>query len=111
MPDKTVVTSVAVAVIAVLLAVAYFSGAADPVIERLAKIYFKGRAKAEEKALEHMGENKASYFVKGSMKDQKITDDKKVNEIQSGLAEGVGGGVNNPLGKEVGEGLDKTFRG
>ncbi|KZF26018.1 hypothetical protein L228DRAFT_242408 [Xylona heveae TC161] len=111
MADKTVTTSIVVAVIAVIIAVAYFSGAADPLIKRLMKFYFKGKAKAEEKALETMGENKASYFVKGNIKDAKITDDKNVNELQGGIAEGVGGGVNNPLGKNLGEGLDKVVRG
>ncbi|KAI9834759.1 MAG: hypothetical protein M1819_002845 [Sarea resinae] len=111
MVTNTTIASVVAAIIAVAIAAAYISGAADPIIDRIAKLYFKGKAKAEEKALETMGENKASYYFKGQLQENKISDDKKVNEIQSGLAEGVGGGLNNPLGKEAGNVGDQLFRG
>ncbi|THZ75595.1 hypothetical protein D6C84_09055 [Aureobasidium pullulans] len=47
----------------------------------------------EEKALETMGENKASYLVK---------DQKDVNQLKSGVGNLVGGALQNPLGKEAG---------
>lgn len=76
----------------------------------------------EEKALETMGENKASYLVKGKLcialcrsflllirltfPDQinslPATDQKDVNQLKSGVGNLVGGALQNPLGKEAG---------
>ncbi|TIA62610.1 hypothetical protein D6C77_02633 [Aureobasidium pullulans] len=59
----------------------------------------------EEKALETMGENKASYLVKGKLyqiNSLPATDQKDVNQLKSGVGNLVGGALQNPLGKEAG---------
>jgi hypothetical protein len=43
----------------------YFSGQADDLFVYLAKKYYKAEAKAEEKALEKAGTEKAETFLKG----------------------------------------------
>ena len=41
----------------------YFSGASDDVVQWMAERFFKAKAKAEEKALEHAGAEKAQGFL------------------------------------------------
>ncbi|KAI4833908.1 hypothetical protein E4T44_03943, partial [Aureobasidium sp. EXF-8845] len=60
----------------------------------------------EEKALETMGENKASYLVKGQINNLPASDQKDVNELKSGVGNLVGGALQNPLGKEAGQAGD-----
>ena len=80
----------------------------------------KAKRVMEEKALETMGENKASYLVKGmwslllfgiwrlaNVRPDQInkipaSDQKEVKDLKSGLGNAVGGVLQNPLGKEVG---------
>ncbi|KAH0282472.1 hypothetical protein M436DRAFT_55013 [Aureobasidium namibiae CBS 147.97] len=55
----------------------------------------------EEKALETMGENKASYLVKDQINSLPASDQKEIGEIKSGVGNLVGGALQNPLGKEA----------
>ncbi|MCJ1298487.1 hypothetical protein MMC08_001277 [Hypocenomyce scalaris] len=48
------------------------------------------QSKAQEKALDMMGENKASYGIKSSLTGQK-TGDEDLNKLQNDVGEGVGG--------------------
>jgi len=68
-------TAIAVsAVVAVLIAAAiaaYLSGAADPLIEELAKYFFKAKAEAEAKALEAKGLKEGQDFAKGELSGSK----------------------------------------
>jgi hypothetical protein len=77
----------------------------------------------EEKALETMGENKASYLVKGmhtsvslwfeylanivlpadQINSLPASDQKDISELKSGVGNLVGGALQNPLGKEAGQ--------
>lgn len=79
----------------------------------------------EEKALETMGENKASYLMKGmchclimlplastnlsSDQINKIpaSDQQDVKDLKKGLGNALGGSLQNPLGKEVGNAGDQ----
>ncbi|KAI5242401.1 hypothetical protein E4T47_09158 [Aureobasidium subglaciale] len=61
----------------------------------------------EEKALDTMGENKASYLVKGQINNLPASDQKDVSEIKTGVGNLAGGALQNPLGKEAGEAGDK----
>lgn len=92
-------------------------------------IYFFGippeaKRAMEEKALETMGENKASYMMKGSltsiflpfpfadtMKDtiSKVpaSDQKDIQELRDGLGNAAGGLLQNPLGKQAGNTADQ----
>lgn len=95
-------------------------------------VYFFGippqwKREMERKALETMGENKASYLIKGKpqflcdrfsdcvanavMVDQisKIpaSDQQEIKDFKKGLGNALGGAANNPLGKEGGEFADK----
>jgi len=56
----------------------------------------------EEKALETMGENKASYMMKDMVSKVPASDQQDVKELKQGLGNAVGGGLQNPLGKFVG---------
>ncbi|MCJ1226066.1 hypothetical protein MMC12_002715 [Toensbergia leucococca] len=66
------------------------------------------QSKAQAKALDMMGENKASYGIKSTITGQKVTDDKDFNELQGGIGDGVGGLVGKGgIGEEIGAGLSK----
>lgn len=55
----------------------------------------------EEKALETMGENKASYMMKDAVGKIPASDQEDVKELKQGLGNALGGGLQNPLGKFV----------
>lgn len=86
----------------------------------------------EEKALKTMGENKASYILKGNTNTSAIfskftdsratdqiskvpaSDQEDVKELKSGLSNLGGGALQNPLGKFAGDSADdatKDFTG
>ncbi|GAB7354699.1 hypothetical protein MBLNU459_g5118t1 [Dothideomycetes sp. NU459] len=56
----------------------------------------------EEKALETMGENKASYLMKDQISKIPASDQEDVKNLKKGLGNALGGSLQNPLGKEVG---------
>lgn len=55
----------------------------------------------EEKALETMGENKASYMMKDTISKVPASDQEDVKELKKGLGNAAGGALQNPLGKAV----------
>ena len=57
--------AIIVTVLAMAVAGLYFSGQADDLFAYFAKKYYKAEAKAEEKALEKAGTDKAEGFLKG----------------------------------------------
>ncbi|KAK5120415.1 hypothetical protein LTR85_006354 [Meristemomyces frigidus] len=68
----------------------------------------------EEKALETMGENKASYMMKDAIGKVPASDQEEVKELQKGLGNSLGGSLQNPLGKFAGNTADdatKDFTG
>lgn len=86
------------------------------------------QSKAQEKALDMMGENKASYglksilnkirdsleskansyFFQGTMKGQRVSDDTNVNQLHDGIADQAGGLVGKGgIGEDIGAGLSK----
>ena len=105
--------SIVVAVVAIALGAAWVGGYLD--------VYQK---KAQEKVLDAMGENKASYGLKSTAPESikvevvanaalgnlktKLTGDKDLNELQDNVADGVGGlvGKGGP-GEGVGSGLSE----
>jgi hypothetical protein len=60
------IVAVIITVLATAIAGLYFSGQADDLFVYLAKKYYKAEAKAEEKALEKAGTEKAETFLKGT---------------------------------------------
>ncbi|KAF2151685.1 hypothetical protein K461DRAFT_279169 [Myriangium duriaei CBS 260.36] len=82
-------------------------------------VYFFGiprewKRAAEEKALETMGENKASYVLKDQISKLPASDQEDVKELQKGLGNALGGTLQNPLGKFAGDtadGLTSPFTG
>jgi len=91
--------------LAVALGGIYMSGVADDFIEDMAKKFFKAKAKAEEKALEHAGSEQAQGFLKDQLKKNPVVPAGELNEISSGLGDesvkefGKGGGLGKMLGK------------
>ncbi|KAK0292105.1 hypothetical protein LTR91_000099 [Friedmanniomyces endolithicus] len=68
----------------------------------------------EEKALETMGENKASYMMKDAIGQMPASDQQNVKDFQKGLGNIMGGSMQNPLGKFTGNTADdvtKEFTG
>ena len=63
MPSYLVVATSFLALLLALLAGVYFSPYKDDVTNYMAERFFKAKAKAEEKALEHTGEAKAEVFL------------------------------------------------
>lgn len=55
----------------------------------------------EEKALETMGENKASYMMKDAIGQIPDDDQQEVKELKSSISKATGGALQNPLGKFV----------
>lgn len=98
-------------------------------------IYFFGippeaKRKMEEKALKVMGENKASYVVKGKTfftprvvptnslptksSDQisklPASDQEDVKQLKKGLSNVLGGSLKNPLGEKAGDAGDEVTK-
>lgn len=86
------------------------------------------QSKVQEKALDTMGENKASYglksilnmihdpikrnanshFFQGTLKGQRVSGDKNINELHDGVADQAGGLVGKGgIGETIGAGLSK----
>ncbi|KAK3117380.1 hypothetical protein LTR53_001294 [Teratosphaeriaceae sp. CCFEE 6253] len=65
----------------------------------------------EEKALETMGENKASYLMKDTIGKMPASDQQDVKELQEGLGNFAGGGMQNPLGRFAGDSADDATQG
>ena len=55
----------------------------------------------EEKALDTLGENKASYLTKSYVEKIPASDQKDVKELKTGVGNAAGGALQNPLGKFV----------
>ncbi|GAB7346331.1 hypothetical protein MBLNU457_5048t1 [Dothideomycetes sp. NU457] len=75
-------------------------------------VYFFGippetKRAMEEKALETMGENKASYMMKDTISRVPATDQKEVQELRDSVGNAAGGLLQNPLGKQAGETADQ----
>ncbi|CAK4031388.1 hypothetical protein B0A55_01704 [Lecanosticta acicola] len=68
----------------------------------------------EEKALETMGENKASYMTKDMLSKVPDSEQEDVKEFKKSLGNVAGGALQNPLGKTAGNTADdatKVFTG
>ncbi|MCJ1361211.1 hypothetical protein MMC16_000309 [Acarospora aff. strigata] len=92
-----VLLSVLVAVVAIAIGAAWVGGYLD--------VY---QAKAQEKVLDAMGENKASYGLKSNLKQTKVTGDKDLDELQDNVADGLGSLVGKGgAGESVGSGLSQ----
>ncbi|KAF2221659.1 hypothetical protein BDZ85DRAFT_274645 [Elsinoe ampelina] len=61
----------------------------------------------EEKALQTMGENKASYLVKGQIDKVPASDQQDVKDLKKGISNLAGGALQNPLGKQAGNTADR----
>ncbi len=61
-----IIVSLVLTLIVAIVTAVYLSGAGDEVTEWIAKKYFRAAAKAEEKALEKAGSDKAQSFLKGT---------------------------------------------
>ncbi|GAB7332478.1 hypothetical protein MBLNU13_g04275t2 [Cladosporium sp. NU13] len=60
----------------------------------------------EEKALDTLGENKASYLAKSYVEKIPASDQKDVKELKTGVGNAAGGALQNPLGKFAGNTAD-----
>lgn len=90
----------------------------------------KYQAKAQEKALDAMGENKTSYglksmfaprpkisqgswltrFFSGTLKGQRIGNDENINNLQDSVGDQAGGLVGKGgIGESIGSGLSKAL--
>ncbi|KAF2171610.1 hypothetical protein M409DRAFT_63252 [Zasmidium cellare ATCC 36951] len=68
----------------------------------------------EEKALETMGENKASYLTKDALNKVPDSDQEDVKDLKQTGSNAAGGALQNPLGKLAGNTADdatKDFTG
>jgi len=64
----------------------------------------------EDKALNTMGENKASYLTKSYVDKIPTSDQKDVNELKKGVGNAAGGVLQNPLGGFV-RSIERSLRG
>lgn len=68
MVSAYVIVATIVAVLAVAIAVAYTTGAADPIIEQIGIMFFKAKAEAEEKKLQAQGLKEGEDFLKSEFR-------------------------------------------
>ncbi|KAF2806065.1 uncharacterized protein BDZ99DRAFT_395175 [Mytilinidion resinicola] len=92
MPTTTSVLTVLAGILAVISLAVYFFGI-PPELKRA----------MEKKALETMGENKASYLMKDQLSKIPESDQQNVNEVKNGLGNALGGGLKNPIGEKTGD--------
>ncbi|KAF4556059.1 Hypothetical protein D9617_2g060260 [Elsinoe fawcettii] len=94
----------------------FFTAAAGILALVAAYVYLFGippqwKRAMERKALETMGENKASYLVKGRYLYQinkvPASDQQDVKDLKKGISNVAGGALQNPLGKQAGETTDR----
>ncbi|KAL1585460.1 hypothetical protein WHR41_05730 [Cladosporium halotolerans] len=64
----------------------------------------------ENKALETMGENKASYMAKSYVDKIPASDQEDVREVKKGVGNAVGGALQNPLGGLAGDTADEVTK-
>jgi len=64
----------------------------------------------ENKALETMGENKASYLTKSYVEKIPASDQKDVRELKKGVGNAAGGALQNPLGGFAGNTADDVTK-
>ncbi|MCJ1465905.1 hypothetical protein MMC07_004524 [Pseudocyphellaria aurata] len=68
----------------------------------------KYQSQAQAKALDAMGENKASYGLKSTLKGQRIGNDENINNLQDNVSDQAGGLVGKGgIAEVVGGGLSK----
>ncbi|MCJ1311853.1 hypothetical protein MMC25_005526 [Agyrium rufum] len=80
----------------------FVTGAYKDVVEYVGERYFKAKAKAEEKALEHAGETEAEGFLKDQLKKNPVVSNDELNAVS--------GGLGDEAAKEFGgESLGKVF--
>jgi len=88
--------------LAIVAGVIYFSGYADDVGEYLAKNYYKGKAIAEVKVMENVGEERVQGMVKDSLKKNPVMGEDELEQVSGGLGKEAAqqglGGVSSKLG-------------
>jgi len=99
MPSGTTILALLAAVVAVIAGAIYIFGIPSNVKRAM-----------EEKALETMGENKASYMMKDQISKIPASDQKEINDLKSGVGNAAGGVLQNPLGKFAGNAGDEVTR-
>lgn len=67
MVDTYIIISAVVAILAIALGIAYQTGALDPVIEQIGILFFKAKAKAEEKKMEAQGKKEGEDFLSSTL--------------------------------------------
>jgi len=95
--DRSTIISVIFAILTILVVGAWIGGYLD----RYQKI-------AQDKALDAMGENRASYGVKQVLTSENVSDDKDLTNLQEDVANTAGGLVGKGgIGESIGAGLSK----
>ncbi|TVY26198.1 hypothetical protein LHYA1_G005543, partial [Lachnellula hyalina] len=74
------------AIIAITLGAAYIAGLLDPVIEQVGVMFFRAKAKGEEKKMEARGMKEGQDFFEGELKGNKQAEDVKegLGELKTG---------------------------
>lgn len=85
MVDTYIIISAVVAILAIALGIAYQTGALDPVIEQIGILFFKAKAKAEEKKMEAQGKKEGEDFLSSQLQGNQ-----QANEVKEGLGS-IGG--------------------
>ncbi|KAH8601625.1 hypothetical protein B0O99DRAFT_680752 [Bisporella sp. PMI_857] len=88
MVSTYLIVSAVIAIIAVALGVAYTTGAADPLIEKIGIFFFKAKAEAEAKKLQAQGLKEGEDFLKSDLKGNQQAD--QVKERLGNLGGGLG---------------------
>jgi len=99
MPTATTVLTAFAGIIALISLGVYFFGI-PPELKR----------KMERKALETMGENKASYIMKDQISKIPTSDQEEAKTLKKSLGNTIGGALQNPLGEKGGELADDLTR-
>lgn len=105
MPNYLLIATI-ITLLAAIGAAICFTDADNEMVQWAAERFFKAKAKAEKKALQNAGSEKAQGFLKDQLKKNPVVSNDELNDIQGGLgdeaAEQFGGkaGIGAMLGKD-----------
>ncbi|KAL8711398.1 MAG: hypothetical protein Q9225_007134 [Loekoesia sp. 1 TL-2023] len=85
--DTYATITIIVAVLSAIGAAVYMTDAGNDMVQWMAERFFKAKAKAEEKALEHAGAEKAQDFLKDQLKKNPVMSNEELDQIYGGLGE------------------------
>ncbi|KAI9735961.1 MAG: hypothetical protein M1834_001427 [Cirrosporium novae-zelandiae] len=87
--DTYLIIAIVLTLLVAFAAFLYVSGAGEDLFNYCAKYYLKVKAKAQQEALEHAGEEKTRGYLKSQLKGNPLVGEDEVEEIDMHTAKKV----------------------